>query len=498
MLIQTKKKWQEPLLIGILLFLATFVLLTNSPLHIWIKDDAATDSAVFQTVALMMDNGYMPYRDSFDHKGPLLYIINIIGRAISAYNGVWVIEFISLFLTFVFIYKIARLKCTVFESCVTLLVAGTLLFSYFEGGNFVEEYAMPCISISLYVFLDYFLNNKINAKRLAVCGACLGAVVLLRPNMIAAWIVFSVAVLFQCIVEKKNKEIMYFLKFFLLGLGIVIIPICLWLALNHSLVQFWEDYIQFNRVYISAAGGMALFSAKWNSFFTFLNNTIVIIAVVISALCCKKKEILYWSYSMYLFVTLLFICLSGMTFYHYGMVLVPAVAFPLATAFAYCRNAFADMGKGNVITKAISIYLLSAIILPTWLPCVGKVAELYETREEQHSSNTEKEVCEYIVNHTEPEDKISVYGNWGIIYVRSNRMHATRYSYQFPVGQVMPQIMQEYWEQLANELPKVIVVEADNYDEEIIQFTETNGYEMVWAEKSDRLESSAIIYQRIQ
>ena len=64
----------------------------NSPLHPWLGTEAGTDSSVFKTVVMMMERGYQPYRDSFDHKGPFLYILNWLGNRISPYNGIWWIE----------------------------------------------------------------------------------------------------------------------------------------------------------------------------------------------------------------------------------------------------------------------------------------------------------------------------------------------------------------------------------------------------------------------
>lgn len=489
-----KKKWQEPVLVGILLLVAAFVFLTNSPIHIWKSADAGTDSTVFQTVALMMENGYMPYVDSFDHKGPMIYIINLLGRMIAPNNGVWWIELLSLFVTFVFIYKIARMKCNVTEACITLFVAVSLLFGYFEGGNLVEEYAMPCIAVSLYIFLDYLVNHVINARRLIVCGACMSVVALLRVNMVSAWAVFSIAVLLQCIMEKKYQNIVYFLKFFLMGVGIVTIPIILWLVANHALMEFWQDYIEFNSLYISAEGGRALLSAKWSSFFTFLNNAVIIMTIVITAFFCKKKDFVYKTYIIYLFISILLICLSGRTYGHYGMILIPAVAFPFASAFEYLGKRLGD--KANLVSKIISVYLLSVVILPSWLNLTGKMVEIYEAKDTEQSSNVVKVVCEHIANNTTAQDAISVYGNWNIIYLKSERMHATRYSYQFPVGEVMPEIMQEYWQELKEELPKLIVVQAGKYNDSIIAFAEENGYQMLWAENTENLKNSAIIYQR--
>ncbi len=66
--------------------------------------------------------------------------------------------------------------------------------------------------------------------------------------------------------------------------------------------------------------------------------------------------------------------------------------------------------------------------------------------------------------------------NWNVIYVLCNRMHATRYSYQFPIGEVNPPIMDEYMDSLQKELPRIIVIEPNHYDENIQEFLENNNY----------------------
>ena len=153
--------------------IATFVFLLNSLQHPWIRASAYTDSSVFQTVAMMMEHGYFPYRDSFDHKGPLIYLYNYLGRQIDTYTGIWYVEFASLLVTFIALYKLARLsRISILQSVITVFTAMSLMFGYFEGGNLTEEYAMPFIAISLFIFIDYFLNGTISKIRLIICGAC--------------------------------------------------------------------------------------------------------------------------------------------------------------------------------------------------------------------------------------------------------------------------------------------------------------------------------------
>lgn len=164
----------ENLICLFVMTIVAFLFLLKSPLHPWLGSNAAIDSSVFKTVALMMEHGYMPYKDSFDHKGPLLFIINFWGNKISSYRGVWVFEFLFMVVTLFMLYKIARMSCKIVTSYISTFLAISLLFSYFNGGNLTEEYAMAFMTISLYIFIDYLNNHQISRLRLIACGLCLG------------------------------------------------------------------------------------------------------------------------------------------------------------------------------------------------------------------------------------------------------------------------------------------------------------------------------------
>ncbi len=487
-----RKEYREPLSVAIFLFAVTFLFLLNSPLHIWIGADSGTDSSVFKTVAFMMDKGYMPYRDTFDHKGPLIYILNWIGNHISAYRGIWAVEFISLYITFAGIYKIARLKCGRFCSAVTLLVSASLLFSWFKGGNYTEEYALPFITVSLYIFIDYLLNQKVGRLRLAVCGLSFGAVCLLRVNMISVWMIFCMAIFIRCIMEKKYLELRKFVGFFLLGFCIIVLPMMLWLLMNHALQDFWEEYIRFNLVYTSAAGGRALFSAKWEAFFAFFDKPLLLFCIVISVYMWRDNKLLYGLCICYLFATLLLISMAGMTYGHYGMILVPAAAFPVASLFGLIDKSFAESVDRAVLVLITGCFLCVAV-MPDWFKLVESLPQIYSERETEHTSEVVNAVCRMIEENTSAEDKISVYGNWDIIYIRSSRVHATKYSYQYPIGDVMPGILDAYWEELERELPEMIVVQQGRYDGSMSDFVMTHGYQILWAEN---VENGAMVFAK--
>lgn len=480
------------LLMGIL----SFVFLLNSPLHPWIGSDSDIDSSVFKTVVLMMEKGYMPYKDSFDHKGPLIYALNWLGNRISQYKGIWVIEFLFLTATFTLMYKISRLKSGVSSSILSVLTAGSLLFQYFEGGNFTEEYAMMFISMSLYIFLDYLLNNKITKIRLMLCGFGLGATLLLRANMISVWVVFCLLILGQTLQKKDWNKLKGFICWFMIGLCICVGPILIWLAANDALLSCWESYIVFNRAYTSTEYGAASLAAKWSSCIYFFNTAVFVIAFFIVIYLCKLgNRVLNFAYLFYMVITLGFICMSGQEYGHYGMIIVPMITYPIASLFSEVEK-IKDANLFWVASVCINIFLLTTIIMPDWLSLVAEIPTIYESKNSENRSEISMEIRDMVDGYTDPDDTISVYGNWDFLYVMCNRKHATRYSYQFPISQIMPRIMDEYMLELKQESPKLIVIQPHRYDENIADFLESNEYDLIWSQNRDDMDGASVYVKR--
>src|SRR6266496_1916463 len=66
------------------------------------------DSGVFLYVGWRFLNGDIPYRDVWDHKPPLIYFVDALGLRLTPDSlwGVWLLQFIVIFLTLLLIYKL--------------------------------------------------------------------------------------------------------------------------------------------------------------------------------------------------------------------------------------------------------------------------------------------------------------------------------------------------------------------------------------------------------
>ncbi len=461
------------LLIYAFFFIVAFMFLFESPLHIWNGSESWVDSSVFKTIALLMSKGYTPYLDTFDHKGPLIYLINYIGYFISSYRGVWVIELISLFATMVYLFKIARLKCNKLISIIITILGITLLSKFFEGGNMTEEYALPFISISLYYFLDYLMNKNIDKIRLLICGLSFGAVFMLRPNMIATWGVFCAYIFFKCIIDKDYKSLKDFVIYFLLGFVICVLPFIIWLYSKGALSAFIDAYFLFNKTYTAANGMMGTITGAWKLIFAFVNYPLIIISFLTVTYLIKENR-LHILYLVYMVISMVFICMSGNYYAHYMIIFIPTIIFPLACLFDYISL---NDNKKNIITSLVALYFIVNTICQYWKEVVRYLQSKYSNRNENKIASEIYEMSDIIQEKTNEDDKISVYGNRDILYLISGRLPATKYSYQAPIVYKSKKVLDDYFKQLKEESPKIIVDYMD--DEYINEFIKENNYKLI-------------------
>ena len=474
--------------LAIFFFVVSFIFLIDSPMHIWRNSVTSVDSSVFRTIALQMKEGLLPYKDTFDHKGPLLFFINYIGTNISFNNGIWLIELISLFIACIFMYKVARLKTDKISSVFIVMISLSLLLNYFEGGNLTEEYALPFLCSSLYIFLDYLLNKKVTNFRLIMCGLSLGGVLLLKPNMISLWVIFVLVIFIECLLKKNYKDLKKFIIYFLLGLCIIILPFILWLGFNGILVDCWHSYIVFNGIYSS---NLTSIQDKLSSLLYFGNNLLLIFSFVICVILgYRNKEKIYYYHFAYLVLTLLFVCLSGAEFPHYGMNLVPCIIFPISSLFDLCRK---DRKHSDLMIIFVSMFFVYNVIFPNWV----KLGKLFVTSYFDHSLNESEQryldISNIIKLNTIENEKISVYGNRNIYYLLSDRLPGSKYSYQIPIGWVSGDIMDQYYNDLINNDIRLIVIDSNRIDDKMIDFLDKFEYSLIWKEES---ENGVLIYRK--
>ncbi|MDD6240372.1 MAG: hypothetical protein PUA93_02150 [Eubacteriales bacterium] len=209
--------------------------LSISPLYPHYSYDAVDiDSAFFQYTGKLILEGKIPYRDFFDHKGPLVFYYNALGALMGERFGIAFLTFLSHFLTcFFLLLGIAEISSSLKE--VTLAASLFLLFySISEGGNQVGEIVAPLVSLSLYFFLRYQKRNTLSAEILSAFfgGVEIGATLFTRPSdaLAGGSLCVGLFILWCFHIKERMLSLLYDVLAALVGVGI---NLAIWLPVLH-------------------------------------------------------------------------------------------------------------------------------------------------------------------------------------------------------------------------------------------------------------------------
>ena len=466
-----------PLLLIILFSFLFSMMCTNT---IWHQESTYVDSSVFIYVARIILKGGMPYLNVFDHKGPVIFLINAFALLISKKNGLYIVEFLNIFITFYFMYKIAKIKANKNISLITLLIVSASLFKYFEGGNYTEEFALPFITISLYFFIDYFFNNKINNFRLFICGLSFGTVFLLRPNMVVLWTVMCIGVLIKNIIEKTPKNLYKFILLFISGLISITIPILIWLIKNNAFNDFISDYFIFNEKYSSYLGIAVMTNKRIKTIFHFLKDPFILFSIIINIYMIKKdKKFFDKLYISYLITNLIFISLSGRQYGHYAMIIIPSLIYPYN---------YLILKISNLKRKKLSNFILLGLVIVLGLPNYVNASKKAINDYKMQGVNVVHINGEIVINdychkfayllkqYVKKDDKILLSGYQNIIYNLTDTYAPTKYSYQ-PPNFIYPEKNEEFYKEIKINKPKIIVLSSNYHDYDRLKtFIDNNDY----------------------
>lgn len=162
--------------------LALCVATTSSSLY---ATNFWTDTNIYFTIGRGMTQGLMPYRDLFDHKGPLLYMIYALAALISdtSFIGVFCLEVISLAAMLFAGYKTVRLygEGRLAVLSIPLVAMVTVTCTAFTQGGSAEEFCLPALSVALYAALRRMHTEDAHPARLhGLFGAAMGWVFLIK------------------------------------------------------------------------------------------------------------------------------------------------------------------------------------------------------------------------------------------------------------------------------------------------------------------------------
>ena len=169
-----------------------FVLAADS----FIKD--CGDSCIFKYIAKGILQGETPYLDLWDHKGPLLYLVYVVGLAIDQTWGIWAVQGLFLLGSACLAFVLLRKAFGILPALFTLAMFLTYFSRFAPPGGFIEQFGLLFQFLTLYLFVrseeqPMAGSTQLYFRLLPLCIGVLGAAsFLLRLNLVALWIVIGI------------------------------------------------------------------------------------------------------------------------------------------------------------------------------------------------------------------------------------------------------------------------------------------------------------------
>lgn len=293
-------------------------------------------------------DGKVPYRDLFEQKGVLIYMLFAFAYLIggTSFIGVWLLEIVFAAAFLFLSYRIGRLYFTR-KVCLLLIVPESLLTygaaAFALGGGAVEEYCLPLLSYGLLVFLRCAREargpRRTETVLLGVFAAC---IFWIKYTILVFYAVLVVFFFVDRLMRKDGKGAAVLVCLFLAGLAAASLPWLAYFAVNGALDDLWQVYILDNFLYASA-GGVNVLPRMLERMLENFFLSVLFLAALAAFMFCSEVAPRY-RVGILLAAVLLFVAqgVIGKQYVYYYLVLavfIPVGIYGLYRMARYCLHA---------------------------------------------------------------------------------------------------------------------------------------------------------------
>ena len=222
-----------------------------------------SDNAMYMTMGTALAQGYAPYTEIFDHKGPLVYLLQWLPQeAGGGYNT------LTLFVQqVVFLFSCLRILDAICQraglcSAAVQTVYLTLICSLTGGGNLTEEYACVFTLAGILLILHVFGDGLGSARGLFPRAALLGAMAMLafltRANNALVLCAMTLALAASLLLARRYAQLLACAGGFIAGMAAAALPVCLWLLNCGALGEAIYGSIIHNMMYAETGSASRL------------------------------------------------------------------------------------------------------------------------------------------------------------------------------------------------------------------------------------------------
>lgn len=419
------------------------------------------DQGVYSYMGLAAREGLTLYVDAWDNKGPLLYLLNVLGLAIHYQYGMLVVEAAAQLTAMALLYQTALRYTGRALATLATLLCWTLMSICLQGGNLTEEYSLPFLAYILYQTVCFFGDGyALPRRRIFWVGCAIGAVFLLRANNLALALTLALVLVLWLLTHRQWAMLGRVALFVALGFCCFLAPFALYLWRVGAL----EACIQ------ACYGTLGLFTTP-TKLETLQNLHDMLVGANITGLLYlalvwmglwllsrlhrepQPPQWLYplWACFLALPLNLLLNSLSGQGYYHYCQTFISILVLPAAwllqRLYSHLGPALGSPWRAHFALGAAALLLC----FPSFTFATNE--SLHNLRGGSDPFHPMEGLTDMIQEKTTSQGRIQVIGEDSApsLYYHANRLAASKYFYTS-----VPSFTQAFRQEIAQEVEQAI------------------------------------------
>ncbi len=432
------------LLVAVLLGVVFLVSLQLAPS----VSEQRRDSGIFAYTAEVIREGGLPYLDAWDNKLPGVYFIDALAFAVFGTNrwALWLAENLTLFAAAWALFWL--LKQLYGQRAETW--AGTLIFVLLarhpllvEDTNFTELYALlPQVVV---LVAGYQLLRRPNARWGLLFGFAAGVAFLIKQTTVGVALAFVPAVWLSGHPLLRGRRGWRWAGWIAAGGALVLTAAVGYLLANGILDDAFDASFVMARSFHRWVGqesvwlGRTLITTLTKSAFVLVFYPLLPFLLIglregwgcgrvektADARSAAEAALARWAVLTFA-VDLTLVNVTNRGYGHYYVTLLPAVTLLLTMSLARL-NAWA---KRSTWAQRGRVYLALVVV---GVPLVASVARFWQANWQIAGPARQRDLAAYVLQHTNPEDLVLVWGAATVINFQSGRKSPTQYHYGYPL-----------------------------------------------------------------
>jgi hypothetical protein len=426
--------------------IAIMVLLVIVPVSPANMPVARRDSGVFLYTGWRLLEGDVPYLDVWDHKPPVIFLINAVGLLASNNSrwGIWSIEVISLLAAAILSFRLFQ---RAFDRASAILAVFIWLFTLvfmLQGGNFTTEYTLPLQFGCFWLFWNAESSHRFRRNGFLI--GLLGSVMFFTQQ-VTVGILGSILVyiLLSRMHARKWSELVVYLTSIAAGFIVVAAMIIAYFAIRDGLKEFWDAAFSYNFAYVarptfyermqSLYRGWLLLSTTNLHWFGILGWSLTLSRTIFGMHSVNRRHLPLLHLGLInLPIELGFSAVGGRLINHHFITLLPIFSFFSAFLFYIILRGIHSWLGGILQAKTNRVALL-AFILALPLIYLKPIKDYLDIVLEYQSDPTKtSELVDYLVKHSSPDDTLLSLEAETFINFAAGRVSPSKYVYQYPLN----------------------------------------------------------------